>query len=149
MAIEDHPRFNTIRAFVTSVIKTVEIRQAQYFTKNKKYFQGIKIPALELSGDEDIEPGFSMRPGDQEESWNDFATDHFRPGLKFPVEVSIDVYEHPETGWGYIINFSLVKAGLGPDKYGRDGDRWKYRYNSGTQQLSGVWDDWYIEVIDE
>ncbi len=148
MSIKDHPNFKTIKTFVDSTIIDTKNRQAKYFSKRKRYFQGIKTPTLRCDGAILKDVNYGKKPADQLDSWFDFAPLSFHSSAKFPVRVQIDTYASPE-GHGYKIRFDFHKEGLGPDSYGTDGDHWLYVHHEGPEDQSGIFDEWHIEIGEE
>lgn len=143
--IEDHPNYTTIQAFVESVILTVRNKQAEFFTKHKYYFQGLRIPNTgELDGTSQAQIQYGLRPEGREHSWHDFDPDNFKVDTKFPVHLRLDCYDGPN-GPGWILNFELYKD-LGPDGYGNEGTHWYYQHNEGPLVRPGIWDEWFILV---
>lgn len=147
MSINDHPNWETINTFTKSIITTIKNKQSEYFTINKKFFQGSKIPSIKSDGLSLAAINYGTHPSDQEDSWFTFSPNNFKAEVKFPVNVSIDVYSSPR-GLGWILIIELWQKGIGPDKYGVDGDHWRYRHNEGPENFSGVFNDWHI-VKDE
>lgn len=146
-AFEDHPESQNIKTLTKSLITKVRNRQADYFAMHKRYFQGLKIPSV---GDCDGVVGkfidFGKRPSDQVHSWNDFDGTNFNQFMKLPVHIKVDVYETPDSGWGWMLTVEFKYDGLGPDKYGNDGDHWMYIHDEGGQMTGGIYGDWFIKT---
>jgi len=144
MAIENHPKYSTLKTLVDSLILKVRNKQAEYFAAKKKYFQGLLIPSTgKLDGSLSNKINYGLHPSDQEDSWNSFDSANFNVSTKLPIHIKIDVYQSPD-GWGWILGCEFWLAGLGPDRYGRDGDHWCYRHNEGPEMGQGIWDEWFI-----
>lgn len=144
MGIDRHPKWasnNRTQNFIVLITN----RQAEYFAKNGKYFQGLRIPSTgALDGDAAAAINYGLKPTDQDDSWNTFAPNDFKASTRLRFHLAIDVYQHPE-GMGWILTIDLFSPGLGPDNYGIDGDHWVYRHNHGPMSQSGIWDEWYIQ----
>lgn len=148
MSINTHAEFNKLKALTKSLTITIRNRQAEYFSKHQRYFQGLRIPTIgKLDGLLEAEISPSMRPSDQEASWSDFAPTDFKVGGMLPVHINISVYSS-QAGEGWVLTIEFWQD-LGPDNYGNAGDHWTWQHNEGPEARAGIWDDWFVQSDDE
>lgn len=144
MSIKDHPNYAVINTLVLELINTVRNRQSEYFAKNRKYFQGLRIPSVgQLDGTIDVDINPALRPDDQESSWVDFSPLDFQVGRKLPMHVRVDTYAS-KSGMGWVLRAEFWKD-LGDDGYGTSGIHWVYLHNEGPLTMPGIYGDWHIE----
>jgi hypothetical protein len=140
----EHPNYGTIQTFAESMILTIRNKQAEFFTKYKRYFQGLRTPAVgTLDGSTLADIQYGLKPDDQAYSWNDFDSATFKRDVKFPIHVSVGGYTGP-SGPGWILQFELWREKLGPDGYGHEGNHWVYQHHEGPEKRVGIWDEWFI-----
>lgn len=143
MSIKDHPNYAVINTLVLELINTVRNRQSEYFAKNRKYFQGLRIPSTgQLDGKIYVDINPALRPDDQEHSWIDFAPGDFGVGTKMPVHVQVDTYQSKD-GMGWMLRAEFW-SDLGADAYGNEGMHWVYQHCEGPDNPGGIWGDWHI-----
>jgi len=147
MAITDHPNWKEIKSFTEEMIDILKTEQSAFYIKNKAFFHGLTTPTLEsgeLDGTTDTPIAYGLKPSDQTDSWNTFASKHFNEDTKFPLHLSVSVYDAPE-GMGWKVQLEFFKEALGPDSYGTDGNHWIYYHNEGPVVLDGIWNEWHIK----
>ena len=93
---------------ISPIINAIGISQNDYFLKNGRYWQGLKIPNdipedVGLSFDETIKPYY------QKEGWGDLISD--LPEM-LPIQVEVHQHLKPSTdGTGYVIYFRKKEKG--------------------------------------
>ena len=139
-----HPNYQEIRSMVTVMSSIINGRQTAYFVQHGAYFQGCKIPSqIECTGSTSVAVDYGLHPDDQSDSWGTWLPDVFNETLRVPFNIQIDTLSSG-TSKGYILTISLVKEGLGPDKYGNTGSIWYYISYEGDIMGGGVEDDWFV-----
>ncbi|MGD9157160.1 MAG: hypothetical protein PVG39_02015 [Desulfobacteraceae bacterium] len=143
---EDHPNDNQLKAFANSIIGTIKGLEQAYYVTNEKYFQGVWLLGSMATPDGTTSEDalYMGHPGSQPDTWQDFGPAIFKPGLKVPVNVRVDITQ-AQAGWGYVIVLSLYYEGIGPDNYDNDGDNWVYYHVEGeVNNPYLILDEWYI-----
>jgi len=143
----DHPNYAKVTTLTESVVASIADAQSDFFVIHGRYFQGLWLLGdVQVDGTTDETVINTSQPSDFDFSWRDFESTIFKNNLKIPINIRIDVYEHPTMGWGWIFRAEVFYEGLDPDAYGTYGDHWVYQHNSGTSvDASKIWDEWYIE----
>jgi hypothetical protein len=142
--ITAHPNYQEIRSMVTIMSSIITGRQTAYFAQHGAYFQGCKIPSqIECNGSTSVAVDYGLHPDDQTDSWGTWLPNVFNDTLRVPFNIQIDTMALG-ANHGYIITFTLMRNGLGPDKYGNTGNIWYYICYEGDIMGGGVEDDWFV-----
>ena len=147
MSIQSHPKYALLQTFVDALIVKVRNKQADYFVAKGMYFQGIRTPIANCSGDTNEQMAYGLHPDRTSDSWNTFDPTNYKANTKIPANIRIDIYQSA-AGHGWILTIELWKAGLGPDVYEHDGDHWVFRHHEGPEPQEGILDEWYIQSDD-
>ena len=99
-----------------SLIAAIAAKQDDYFLAHGKYFQGLQTPIVACDGTtyESIDP--SLKPSDQNESWDDFNNLAFTTTSKLQFRIHVDVYMQPhgerdQSKWGWLFTAEFDDGG--------------------------------------
>ncbi len=105
---------------ITTWLPIVSTKQAAYFARTGRYWQGLESHLVTPTGGTPTAPTLTRHPTDQVESWAD-------EGYAIPAQsfsITVNVYNGPG-GWGYELVFRFRDAGgvwsrvvnVGPETY--------------------------------